>query len=174
MEPSRDTPVQTKSNIWPMFFGAFVLFILFAAAVQWLVSSGDRAQWDEEALRAKERQEILAKVLEENTSLTTGYAWADRAKGTLRIPLDRAVELTIARLSAQGEPRPAYPVDPATSMGAALKPGGLAAPRPTPPPFNPPAPPPPPPVAVEQPPEEAPVAAEPAAEPPAPAEEVAP
>jgi len=140
MDPTRDMIAPRKKSIWPMFFGAFVLFALFAAGVQWMLSSGDRALWDEEALRAKERYEILAKVTEENTSLTTGYAWADRAKGTVRIPLDRAVELTIARLASQGEPRPAYPVDPASAMGAALKPGGLAAPQPTPPPFAAPAP----------------------------------
>lgn len=150
-----------------MFFGAFVLFALFAAAVQWMVSSGDRAQWDEEALRAKERRDILAKVQEENASLTTAYAWADRAKGAVRIPLDRAVELTVARLASQGAPRPAYPVDPATAMGAAMKPGGLAAPQPTPPPFAPAAPAPTP-VPVEEPP--APAADAPAAPP----EEVAP
>jgi hypothetical protein len=155
MESIRDTTPQRKKSIWPMFFGAFVLFALFAAGVQWLVSSGDRALWDEEALRAKQRYDILAKIQEENTSLTTSYAWADRAKGTVRIPVDRAIELTLVRLSEQGEPRPAYPVDPATSKGSALKPGGLAAPAPTPPPFATPAPEPAPVPVTEEPPAEA-------------------
>lgn len=171
MDPARDNTVQAKPNIWPMFFVAFVLFSLFAAAVQWMVSSGDRTQWDEDALRAKERQEILAKVREENDNLTSAYAWADRAKGVVRLPVDRAIELTVARLSAQGEPRPAYPIDPATSMGAALKPGGFAAPRPTPPPFVA-ATPPPAPVVSPEPPAE-PVAPEAPAT-PEPLEEAAP
>jgi len=153
-----------EKSIWPMFIGTFALFLLFAAAVQWMVKSGDRSAFDEEALRAKQRYEILGKVRAENNSLVSGYAWADQAKGTVRIPLDRAMELTVARLSAQGEPRAAGPIDPATSQGSALKPGGFAAPQPTPPPFDPAPVPPPAPVVAP--------AADPAA--PQPVEETAP
>ena len=129
-----------EKSIWPMFVGAFVLFVLFALAVQWMLGSGDKASYDEEAIRAKERYDILAKIQEENKNLIIGYGWADQAKGTVRIPLDRAMELTVAKLAAQGEPRPAYPVDPNVPLGSAVKPGGLAAAQPTPPPFNAPAP----------------------------------
>lgn len=119
-----------------MFAGAFVLFALFAVLVQWMVSSGDREAFDEDAIRAKERYEILKKVQDENAGLTSGYAWADRAKGTVRIPLERAMELAVAELSAQGEPKPAGAIDPNVPHASAVKPGGLAAPQPTPPPFN--------------------------------------
>jgi hypothetical protein len=129
------SPAKSKS-IWPMFIGTFVLFALFAVFVQWMLNSGDRAAFDEEGIRAKERYEILQKVTDENSNLTTGYAWADRAKGTVRIPLDRAMEIALQKLSAQGEPKPAGPVDPNVPLGSAVKPGGLAAPQPTPPPFD--------------------------------------
>ncbi len=119
-----------------MFAGAFVIFALFAVVVQFLVNSGDREAFDEEAIRAKERYEILKKIEDENNNLTTGYAWADRAKGTVRIPLDRAMELAVAKLSAQGEPKPAGAIDLTVPHASAVKPGGLAAPQPTPPPFN--------------------------------------
>ena len=128
-----------EKSIWPMFVGAFVIFALFALGVQWMLGSGDEASYDEEAIRAKERYDILAKIEEENKNLTTGYGWADQSKGTVRIPLDRAMELTVAKLAAQGEPRPAYPVDPNVPLGSSVKPGGLAAAQPTPPPFNAPA-----------------------------------
>lgn len=118
-----------------MFVGTFLLFVLFAVIVQWMLFSTDRAAFDEEAIRAKERYEILAKINEENAKLTREYAWVDPAKKTVRIPLDRAMELTVQRLAAQGEPKPAYPVDPSVPLGSAVKPGGLAAPQPTPPPF---------------------------------------
>lgn len=142
MDPaaSSTNPRRTKS-IWPIFVGAIVLFLVFAAAVQWLVSSVDRAAFDEEAVRAKQRYEILKKVTDESAAQTTGYAWVDRAKGTVRIPLDRAMELAVEKLSAQGEPRPANAVDPVAAAGSALKPGGFAAPQPSPPPFNAPPPP---------------------------------
>ena len=128
-----------EKSIWPMFAGAFVLFALFALGVQWMLGSGDPASYDEEAIRAKERYDILAKIEEENKALITGYGWADQAKGTVRIPLECAMELTVAKLAAQGEPRPAYPVDPNVPLGSAVKPGGLAVPQPTPPPFSSPA-----------------------------------
>ena len=125
-----------SKSIWPMFAGTFVIFALFAVVVQFLLNSGDREAFDEEAIRSKERYEILKKVTDENNDLTTGYSWADRAKGTVRIPLDRAVELALAKLSAQGEPRPAGAIDPNVPHASAVKPGGLAAPQPTPPLFN--------------------------------------
>lgn len=124
-----------EKSIWPMFAGAFIMFGMFALAVQWMLGTGDREAYDEEALRAKSRQEILARVQEENKELTTGYAWVDREKGAVRIPVDRAMELAVSKLSTQGDPRPAYPVEPASVLGAALKPGGLAVAQPTPPPF---------------------------------------
>jgi cbb3-type cytochrome oxidase subunit 3 len=140
MNPALHSPAPREKSIWPMFAGAFVLFALFALGVAWMLRSGDKASYDEEAIRAKERYDILAKIQEENKALTTGYGWADQAKGTVRIPLDRAMELTVAKLATQGEPRPAYPVDPNVPLGSAVKPGGLAAAQPTPPPFNVPAP----------------------------------
>jgi hypothetical protein len=141
-----------EKSIWPMFTGAFALFVLFALGVQWILGSGDPASYDEEAIRAKERYEILAKINGENQALTTGYGWADQAKGLVRVPLDRAMALTVAKLGAQGEPRPAYPVDPNIPLGSAVKPGGLAAPQPTPPPFSVPTPAPEPAAADENPP----------------------
>jgi hypothetical protein len=135
MDHAPNSPAKSKS-IWPMFAGAFVIFALFAVVVQFLVNSGDREAFDEEAIRAKERYEILKKIEDENNNLTTGYAWADRAKGTVRIPLDRAMELAVAKLSAQGEPKPAGAIDLTVPHASAVKPGGLAAPQPTPPPFN--------------------------------------
>lgn len=140
MEHIPHSSAKSKS-IWPMFAGAFVLFALFAVFVQWMLNSGDRESFDEDAIRAKQRYEILKKVQDENNGLTTGYAWADRAKGTVRIPLERAMELAVTELSARGEPKPAGAVDPNVPHASAVKPGGLAAPQPTPPPFNaPPAP----------------------------------
>lgn len=140
MDHAPHSPEKSKS-IWPMFIGTFVLFVLFAVFVQWMLDSGDRTVFDEDAIRAKQRQEILQKVTEENNNLTAGYGWVDRAKGTVRIPLDRAMELAVAKLAEQGEPRPDYPVDPNVPLGSAMKPGGLAAAQPTPPPFNAPPPP---------------------------------
>jgi hypothetical protein len=100
-------------------------------------------------LKTDEEARLRARVASLRHTLTTRddailAAWvteqrtwlADRAKGTVRIPLDRAMELAVAKLSAQGEPRPAGAIDPNVPHASAVKPGGLAAPQPTPPPFN--------------------------------------
>ena len=137
---THSTAAPREKSIWPMFIGAFVLFALFALGVQWMLRSGDPASFDEEAIRAKERYDILAKIDEENKALITGYGWADQAKGLVRLPLERAMEMAVAKLASQGEPRPAYPVDPNVPLGSAVKPGGLAAAQPTPPPFTAPTP----------------------------------
>jgi len=136
MDPATDKTAPREKSIWPMFAGTFVLFALFAGFVFWMLRSGDPGSFDEEAIRAKERYDILAKVQGENKDLTTGYSWADQAKGTVRIPTDRAMAMAVAKLSAQSEPRPAYPIDPNIPLGSAVKPGGFAAAQPTPPPFN--------------------------------------
>lgn len=136
MDSAQHNSAPREKSIWPMFLGAFALFVLFAVFAQWMLRSSDPASFDEDAIRAGQRYEILAKVQEEAKNLTTGYGWADQAKGTVRIPLDRAMELAVAKLSAQGEPRPGSVIDPTIPHASALKAGGLAAPQPTPPPFN--------------------------------------
>jgi len=136
MEKSKQHGAARGKSIWPMFLGAFVLFALFAVFVQWMLATTDRAAFDEDGIRAKERYEILKKVNDESASLTTTYGWADKAKGLVRVPLDRATDLAVQKLSAQGEPKPAGAVDPTVPHASALKPGGLAAPEPTPPPFS--------------------------------------
>lgn len=140
MDPATTTAAAPRErSIWPMFTGAMVLFVLFGAVVLWMLGSADREAISEEAQRAKQRYEILAQVRQDNEDLLSSYGWVDREHGIVRIPLDEAMALAVTRL--QGEPRPAYPIDPTIPLGAALRPGGYAAPQPTPPPFAaPPAP----------------------------------
>lgn len=135
MHPTTETTTPRTKSIWPMFVGGLVMFAFFAVAGQWLLTVGNRGLLDEETIRAKERRDILVKVKLDNADLLSGYAWIDRAKGTVRIPLDRAVELTTATLAAQGSPHPANLIDTNVALGSIVKPGGLAVPPPTPPPF---------------------------------------
>ncbi len=140
MQANAKTADRHKKSIWPMFFLTLAMFALFAVVGRTLLSIGNRGLIDEETVRAKERRDILVKVKLDNNSLISNYAWVDREKGVVRIPLSRAVELTTARLAAQGEPKPAAPVDPSVSLESIVKPGGLAVPAPTPPPFAAPQP----------------------------------
>jgi len=62
-----------------------------------------------EQMRAQKRMERLKTLREESQKDLTTYAWVDKNKGVARIPIDRAMELTVAEL-AQKKPAPAGPI----------------------------------------------------------------
>src|SRR4030095_10501227 len=86
---------------------------------------------DYEETRAKKRMEKLKALHEESQKELTTYAWVDKNKGVARIPIDRAMEVTVADL-AQKKPAPAGPI--ATPPVQAPPAGG------SPPPAAPPQP----------------------------------
>ncbi len=73
------------------------------------------------------RVDKLKAVREEASAALQGYAWVDKAKGTVRVPIQRAMELTVAEL-AQKKPVPANPiapeVPPVPSAAPAASPAG--------------------------------------------------
>lgn len=64
---------------------------------------------DYEETRAKKRLENLKTLREDAEKALTTYAWVDKNKGVARIPITRAMELTVAEL-AQKKPVPAGPI----------------------------------------------------------------
>lgn len=108
------------------WLGVIFLFVLFGAMVLAVIGPSPRGDNYEQS-RAAKRMEKL-KVLQEATSkqLST-YGWIDKSKGTIHMPIQRAMELTVAELSAK-KPGPAYPI----ATPAAQAPGGAAAASPAP------------------------------------------
>jgi len=87
---------------------------------------------DYEEMRAKKRMEQLKTLREEAEKELTTYAWINKNKGVARIPISRAMELTVADL-AQKKPAPAGPIaTPAveTSPAAAAPPPAAGSPKP--------------------------------------------
>jgi len=58
---------------------------------------------------AMERWDRLQKLKTTQQEEITTYGWVDKDKGIARIPVDKAMELTIAKLQAQN-PKPAYAI----------------------------------------------------------------
>ncbi|MFO1039648.1 MAG: hypothetical protein U1E45_22620 [Geminicoccaceae bacterium] len=58
------------------------------------------------------------RVQAEQAARLTGYAWVDRSKGLVQVPIERAMELVVARGAA------AY--DPVLSAEAPFRPGDVA------------------------------------------------
>ncbi len=104
----------------------FAVFALIAWAVIGIMPRGDNF----EQKRAEARMEKLKAVREEADKALHGYAWVDKDKGIVKVPIERAMELTLADL-ANKKPTVAYPIPPevpATTDQAAP----AAAPAPSP------------------------------------------
>jgi hypothetical protein len=102
-----ETAPQPKHR-WPFYLGLLVLIFLFAIAGKLMLTTVAPAP-DEDAARAAERIKALGELKLENERRLTTYAWADKEKGQVQIPIERAMELTAAELNSR-PPAPAGPI----------------------------------------------------------------
>ena len=112
-------------SVW---LGIVLLFALFGVIVLAIIGSAQRGSDYEEA-RAKKRVENLKTLREEADKALTSYGWIDKTKGLAHIPIERAMEVTVAELAKQ-KPAPAGPIAapetqaPAGSAPASPAPAG--------------------------------------------------
>ena len=92
-------------SVW---FGIVLLFALFGVIVLAIIGPWPRTS-DYEETRAKKRVENLKTLREEADKALTSYGWIDKNKGVARVPIERAMELTVADLAKQ-KPAPAGPI----------------------------------------------------------------
>src|SRR5438477_2928061 len=107
--------------------GVVLLFALFGAIAVAVIGPGPRGD-TYERIRAEARVKKLKDARDEEAKALTGYTWVDKNKGTVRLPIDRAMELTVADL-ANKKPAPAYAI---TAPEASAAPGGVASASPAP------------------------------------------
>jgi hypothetical protein len=144
--------MQTTARSRPLLLvltGGFLLLLLFVIAVKLL--TGLAPAPDEDAARAAERAKAHQELEAENAQKLQNYAWVDKAKGSVQIPIARAIELAIVELNSK-QPTAAGPIaTPAPSPAAspAASPAGqpAASPAASPPASPAPAPSPAPPAA---------------------------
>jgi|SRR5215469_14992530 len=110
------------------WLGIVLLFALFGVIVLAIIGPSPRGS-DYEETRAKKRVENLKTLREEADKALTSYGWIDKNKGAARIPIERAMELTIAELAKQ-KLAPAGPIATpeaqATAVAASPAPASLA------------------------------------------------
>jgi hypothetical protein len=112
------------------WLGVILLFIFFGLLVAVLVRLVPRGN-TYEAKRATAREEKLKTALHQAHKELTTYAWVDKTKGVARIPIERAMELTLATLS-QKKPEPAGPIaTPTPSVAPAASAAPPASPSPS-------------------------------------------
>jgi hypothetical protein len=105
--------------------GIVLLFALFGVIVLAVIGPSPRGS-DYEETRAKKRMEKLKTLRDETEKELTTYVWVDKNKGVARIPITRAMELTVAEL-AQKKPVAAGPI---ATPAAEASPAVAASPAP--------------------------------------------
>jgi uncharacterized protein (DUF58 family) len=121
------------------WLGVVLLFALFGVIVLAVIGPARRGNDYEEA-RAKKRMENLKTAREDAEKALNTYAWIDKNKGVVRIPIERAMELTMAQL-AQQKPAAAgliaTPEPQAPAASASPAPAGSPQPNAARPPTSP-------------------------------------
>jgi hypothetical protein len=88
----------------PISFGAWLgvvlLFLFFGIFVLVLVAATPHGD-TYEAKRAQAREKKLNDARNAATKELNSYAWVDKGKGIARIPIDRAVQLTVRELASK-------------------------------------------------------------------------
>lgn len=121
------TTSKPKSS-WPIVVIGLVLIPLFAVAVKLLMAANPGPGFDD-AARAVERTEAREALMAENAQKLGTYAWADKAKGQVQIPIQRAMELVTEELNSR-PPQPVVPeATPAPAAPAQAAPAATPAPE---------------------------------------------
>jgi hypothetical protein len=117
--------------LWLFLTSGFILLLLFVLAVKLL--TGLAPAPPEGAARAAERAKAYAELQTENAQKLEKYAWANKEKGAVQIPIERAMELAVAELNSH-KPMPAGPIaTPAPSPSPAASPAASPSPPQKPP-----------------------------------------
>ena len=117
----------------PIFFGAWLgivlLFLFFGIFVLVLVAIAPHGN-TYEAKRAEAREKKLNDARNAAAQELKSYAWVDKGKGIARIPIDRAMELTLHDLASK-KPAPANPIEtPAQAPASGASPAPAVSPGP--------------------------------------------
>src|SRR6476659_4983562 len=117
----------------PISFGAWLgvvlLFLFFGIFVFVLVAATPHGN-NYEQKRAEAREKKLNDARNAATQELNSYAWVDKGKGIARIPIDRAMEITLRDLASR-KPAPANPIaTPAQAPASGASPGPAVSPAP--------------------------------------------
>lgn len=84
---------RTKCIYFAAILGALLIVLaLDRAMIHYTAPAASKAP-----ARAKERADKLAEVRKESAEALGSYGWQDKTKGLVRLPVDRAMELTLQR-----------------------------------------------------------------------------
>ena len=119
-------PTAARSPIsFGSWLGIVLLFLFFGIFVFVLVAATPHGN-NYEQKRAEAREKKLNDARNAATKELNSYAWVDKGKGLARIPIDRAMQLTLHDLASK-KPEPANPIaTPAEAAAPAASPAAPA------------------------------------------------
>ncbi len=80
------------------------LLLVFLVASKWVAAPVP----DEDAARSAERRKTLVTTQKDSRKKLESYAWANKEKGQVQIPIAHAMELTLSEINAK-QPVPRRP-----------------------------------------------------------------
>src|SRR3979411_727491 len=98
-------PLQTYQprSTFSTWVGVVLLFAFFGMLTFVALKASPRGD-DYEKKRAKARAEKSEAAQKENLTALTTYGWVDKTKGIARIPIDHAMQLTLAPPAEKKQP----------------------------------------------------------------------
>ncbi len=129
------TDIHRRREPLTAWLGVVLLFLVFGLLV-WVICAAMPRGDSYEGKRAQVRTEKLKTARADFDKSLGTYEWVDKTKGVARVPIDRAMELTMADLAQKkpmaagpiAAPPPAAPVKDAGSANAAPAPSAPPAP----------------------------------------------
>ena len=127
MQPATSNQAASKKPVFWIFIFALIGLTLFIGITKYLLGNSSSDLYPEDAARDEVRVKNLADLQTENQAKLIGYAWVDRAKGKVQIPIQEAMKLVLADIGDK-KPAVAYPI--AVVEAAPVAPAAPAAPAP--------------------------------------------
>ena len=89
------TTVESKASYLPSLLAVIGFFAIFLIILQVAYVPNAAPMAGTGLKTPEERKAILAELNGKTQTAATSYGWVDKDKGIVRIPLERAIELTI-------------------------------------------------------------------------------
>ena len=80
----------------------FALFALFIGVIYYVYLPGKTGAFVGDGIRTPtQRAETLAELRAKEAELSSSYGWVDQQAGVVRLPLERAMDLTVQQYTAK-------------------------------------------------------------------------
>jgi len=126
MHPATSNKPANKKPVFWIFITALIGLTLFIGINNYLRGDTSSDLYPEDAARDEVRVKNLADLKTENEAKLHSYAWVDRAKGKIQIPIEEAMKLVLVEIGGK-KPTATYPI---VSVESAMSAPVSAAPAP--------------------------------------------